>query len=381
MAITGSLPGPAVSGPNIAKVYSTVRPTEDDTGYVVPTLWLDTAGNKAYLLVDVTGSVATWSVCTGTSVSLDAQASVLSIATATAAPPTETTGARYIIGATGSPHANWDGALNNDIVEFDGARWVATTPTEGTLCEVEDANALYLFITSWNAWQNQALTTTSSPTFANITDSGLTATRIPVAGTAGLLGDDSALAWDASDNLLLDGVAAGTSGAKVITRGVGTAPTTSPASAAQLWVADRQGVADKATLYMRNEEGHSSPVAFANLTYRTTAIDTTVELNEFGNFYLEVTATATVTVSAIPNIAQGTNGSLIGALLTIYSTTAAIVHVDPNAVDRLVLNGIAQADGEKISCDAVAGNSVTLIVDSTAGLRVLGVVGVWVNGG
>ena len=51
MAITGSLPGPAVSGPNIAKVYSTVRPTEDDTGYVVPTLWLGTAGNKTYLPV------------------------------------------------------------------------------------------------------------------------------------------------------------------------------------------------------------------------------------------------------------------------------------------------------------------------------------------
>ena len=168
---------------NIPRVYSTVRPTENDTSYSVPTLWIDTTGDKAYILVDVTSGVATWTAMGGVTVGMDAQNSVLSIATATNAPPTETSGARYIIGATGTPHANWDGALNNDIVEFDGAVWVATTPTEGTIVEVEDVNTIYLFITSWNAWQNQALTTTSSPTFASIPVPGTIGGTTPAAGT------------------------------------------------------------------------------------------------------------------------------------------------------------------------------------------------------
>ena len=41
----------------------------------------------------------------------------------------------------------------------------------------------------------QDLRTTASPTFANITDSGLTITRIPYASTAGLLIDDAALTF------------------------------------------------------------------------------------------------------------------------------------------------------------------------------------------
>lgn len=154
-----------------------------------------------------------------------------------------------------------------------------------------------------------------------------------------------------------------------------TAPTTSPADAAQMWVQDRQGIAGKAAWHMRNEEGLSGPIAFANLTFRTVSGDTTLGLNEIGNNYLEVSATATIT---LPVIADTT---LQGAVITIYSTSAAIVHVDPNAADRIVLNGTAQANGEKISCDAIAGNSVTLIVDSASGWRVLGMTGVWINGG
>jgi hypothetical protein len=148
---------------NIAKTYSTVRPTEDDIGFGVPTLWLDTTGNKAYILVDVTTGVAKWTEIGGAS-AYDAQNSVLSIATAASVPPSETTGDRYIL--NGTPHANWDGAANKDIVEFDGDKWVATTPTEGMMCEVEDVNTVYIYFTSWTAWQNQATLTTSSPTFA-----------------------------------------------------------------------------------------------------------------------------------------------------------------------------------------------------------------------
>ena len=41
-----------------------------------------------------------------------------------------------------------------------------------------------------------------SPTFGNITDSGLTITRIPFAGTAGLLTDSANLTWDNTNNIL-----------------------------------------------------------------------------------------------------------------------------------------------------------------------------------
>jgi hypothetical protein len=45
----------------------------------------------------------------------------------------------------------------------------------------------------------QDLRTTASPTFANITDSGLTAGRVTYAGTAGLLQDSANLAFDGDD--------------------------------------------------------------------------------------------------------------------------------------------------------------------------------------
>ena len=173
----------------------------------------------------------------------------------------------------------------------------------------------------------------------------------------------------------------GTSAAKVLAVASGTAPTTSPADAVQTWVADRQGVADKAALHMRNEEGQEGPIAFTNLTYRTMAGDGSLGLNEIGNNYVEVSAAGTITLPAVPNIAQGTNGSLVGAVVTIYSTTAAVISVDPNASDRIVLGGVAQADGAKITSDGTIGASVTLIVDSVAGWRVLGTTGLWLNGG
>ena len=173
----------------------------------------------------------------------------------------------------------------------------------------------------------------------------------------------------------------GTSAAKVLAVASGTAPTTSPADAVQTWVADRQGVAGKAALHMRNEEGQEGPIAFTNLTYRTMAGDGSLGLNEIGNNYVEVSAAGTITLPAVPNIAQGTNGSLVGAVVTIYSTTAAVISVDPNASDRIVLGGVAQADGAKITSDGTIGASVTLIVDSVAGWRVLGTTGLWLNGG
>ena len=45
----------------LSKVVFNRMPTGTDIGYTVPTLWLDEVANKAYILVDVTAGVATWS--------------------------------------------------------------------------------------------------------------------------------------------------------------------------------------------------------------------------------------------------------------------------------------------------------------------------------
>jgi len=45
---------------NLPYVLKTVAPTADDTGYQVPTLWIDTTNDLSYILVDITSGVATW---------------------------------------------------------------------------------------------------------------------------------------------------------------------------------------------------------------------------------------------------------------------------------------------------------------------------------
>ncbi len=73
--------------------------------------------------------------------------------------------------------------------------------------------------------------------------------------------DSDAIAINAGANILTGGLtAAGTSAAKVLAMGEGTAPTTSPANAVQMWSADQNGAGTN-TLYMRNEAGQAAPLA------------------------------------------------------------------------------------------------------------------------
>ena len=74
----------------------------------------------------------------------------------TAAPPTEVSGDRYLLDATGSSHANWDGAAANDIVEFDGSAWVATSPVEGWIVYSDGSNTDWLYVDDGSpAWQER----------------------------------------------------------------------------------------------------------------------------------------------------------------------------------------------------------------------------------
>lgn len=84
----------------------------------------------------------------------------------TAAPPTEVTGDRYLLDATGASHAGWDGAAANDIVEFDGASWVATSPLEGWIVYSDGSNTDWLYVDDGSPGWQERTTGSGAPTDA-----------------------------------------------------------------------------------------------------------------------------------------------------------------------------------------------------------------------
>lgn len=92
--------------------------------------------------------------------------------------------------------------------------------------------------------------------------------------------------------------------------------------------------------------------------------------NEAYGYLLTMTATGTVTLPAV----------VVGMSVCVYSTTAAAVHVDPNASDRIILNGTALDDGDKLSSSSAAGDYICVIGESSSGWLTLGQSGVWTDG-
>lgn len=122
-------------------------PNSSDYRYLVGSHGQDTTTKKIYILEDNTFNSAVWQLLSSTSI--DFYESVLSIADASIAPPTEVSGDRYILDNSMPVHADWDGALSYDVVEFNGATWDAVTPTAGGFCYVEDVSILYVFDGTW----------------------------------------------------------------------------------------------------------------------------------------------------------------------------------------------------------------------------------------
>ena len=89
-----------------------------------------------------------------------------------------------------------------------------------------------------------------------------------------------------------------------------------------------------------------------------------------------VTGAYTITLP----IVTGFNGSIGGSVL-IYSAGANTIHVDANAADRIVLDGVALDDGDKITSPGTAGAYVYLVNDTADGWRVIGRFGAWTDGG
>lgn len=84
--------------------------------------------------------------------------SVIALVDPTAAPPTEVTGDRYILGYdAGVVHADWDTCVKGQIATFGASAWTGETPAEGWRVYGDTANVDYLFIDDGSpAWQSMA---------------------------------------------------------------------------------------------------------------------------------------------------------------------------------------------------------------------------------
>lgn len=166
-------------------------------------------------------------------------------------------------------------------------------------------------------WFDQSVKATSSPTFAGLTVSSLTSTRIPIAGTAGLLGDDADLTFS-GDTLMA-------------TKMLSAIPVVTKSGDAVLSAAECNSI-------------------------------------------VYATATATITL-------PDTAGLAVGTWVTVVSTTAAAVHVNPNDADLLIVDGVAYTAGQKASSSSGAGDLITLQYYTAGKWMMTGRSGTWTNGG
>ncbi len=131
----------------------------------------------------------------------------------TAAPPTEVSGDRYLLDNTGSSHGDWDGAAGNDIVEYNGTTWDATTPTEGWIVYNDTDNLDWLFVDDGSpAWQSRATgagisslngETDASQTFSN--DTNVTISSASGVHTVGWMGSLAVARGGTGATTLTDG--------------------------------------------------------------------------------------------------------------------------------------------------------------------------------
>lgn len=117
-----------------------------------------------------------------------------------------------------------------------------------------------------------------------------------------------------------------------------------------------------------HDDGGSDEIdPYRDVTVISKAADAVLSTTQVKGTLVLVTATATITLPPV----------VVGATVTIYSTTAAAVMVDPDANDRIVLDGVAGGNGKKVTSASGAGDFVTLIGESADGWTVIGRSGTW----
>jgi len=117
-----------------------------------------------------------------------------------------------------------------------------------------------------------------------------------------------------------------------------------------------------------HDDGGSDEIdPYRDVTVISKDADATLTAAQVKGLLVLVTQTATITLPPV----------VVGATVTIYSTTAAAVLVDPDDDDRIVLNGVAGDNGKKLTSASGAGDFVTLIGDSADGWTIIGRSGTW----
>jgi hypothetical protein len=180
-------------------------------------------------------------------------------------------------------------------------------------------------------------------------------------------------------NLLIGGASAGTSLAKGISVYAGTAPSDSPADSAQIWVADRQGVAGKAALHMRDEEGNTGSIAFTKrFTKTTSATPATLGANEVCHATVFVGTTNTTL-----NLPQASGGTAVldGCEVVFEAIAAVTITVDPYSSEVINHLGTDLTGGVTVVSDGYAGSKIRFLYDGTASKwRTRDTSGLWVAG-
>ena len=155
-------------------------------------------------------------------------------------------------------------------------------------------------------------------------------------------------------NILTGGLtAAGTSAAKVLAIGEGTAPSDDPDNCTQLWSADVGGVALKNSLHMRDEAGNSGPIAFAKVIEYATPTGAITAEKLYGGQLNNTGQGAAITVT-LPAAVLGMNFSVV-----LGVTYAGIFNIDPEASDSIYLDGVTTGDGKYVGvASAAIGNAI-----------------------
>jgi hypothetical protein len=99
---------------------------------------------------------------------------------------------------------------------------------------------------------------------------------------------------------------------------------------------------------------------------------TYTQCNAYAHYITNAAAT-TVNLPAVSTVANG-------AFFLIYAKTAYVVTVDPNAADRIILNGTVQSDGVTVYSSGVAGDYISFHKDGVDGWTIVGRSGVWSTG-
>lgn len=106
----------------------------------------------------------------------------------------------------------------------------------------------------------------------------------------------------------------------------------------------------------------------------TKSTGATLTASEMRNSVILCTAALTLTL-------PDTTAAMVGSTFTVISTTAAVVSVDPDASDQIVLGGVALTAGNKVSSDGVAYTEATYTITEVGTIVLRLADGVWINGG